>query len=90
MRAHRHDPVKKQHEALSRKLRGHDAYYGITGNYQSLAMLRHWVERGWRKWLSSRSRHSRLSWARMDKILKRFPLPKARIVHPALPRAANP
>jgi hypothetical protein len=57
---------------LSRKLRGHDAYYGITGNYQSLAMLRHWVERGWRKWLSSRSRHSRLSWARMRKILKRF------------------
>lgn len=90
MRAHRHDPVWKQHEALSRKLRGHDAYYGITGNYPSLAMLRYWVERGWRKWLSSRSRHSRLSWARMDKILKRFPLPKARIVHPALPRAANP
>ncbi len=30
--AHRHLPIKEQHAALSRKLRGHDAYHGITGN----------------------------------------------------------
>jgi hypothetical protein len=29
--AHRHLPIKEQHAALSRKLRGHDAYFGITG-----------------------------------------------------------
>lgn len=91
MRVHRHEPIGKQHEALSRKLRGHDAYYGITGNYPSLARMRYWVERGWRKWLSSRSRHGRLSWETMrQRILKRFPLSRARVVHSALPRAAKP
>jgi RNA-directed DNA polymerase len=30
-RAHRHWPVADQHAALSRKLQGHYAYYGITG-----------------------------------------------------------
>jgi group II intron reverse transcriptase/maturase len=91
MRNNRHEPINKQHEALSRKLRGHDAYYGITGNHKALVSLRYWVERGWRKWLSTRSRHGRLSWERMKEvILKRFPLPRARTVHPALPRAAKP
>src|SRR5829696_7213946 len=29
---HRHDPIERQHEALSQKLRGHYAYFGKTGN----------------------------------------------------------
>ena len=36
-RAHRHWPVAAQQAALSRKLRGHYAYYGITGNGRALA-----------------------------------------------------
>jgi len=90
LRNHRHDPIPEQHEALCRKLRGHDAYYGITSNYGALSRLRHWVERDWRKWLSTRSRHGRLSWEKMRRILERFPLPRPRIVHSALPRAAKP
>jgi RNA-directed DNA polymerase len=31
-RRHRHTPVRWQHEQLSRKLRGHYAYYEMTGN----------------------------------------------------------
>jgi RNA-directed DNA polymerase len=31
LRNHRHDAVAWQHRQLERKLRGHDAYYGITG-----------------------------------------------------------
>src|SRR5262249_40589365 len=31
-RLHRHCPISEQQQTLSRKLRGHFAYYGITGN----------------------------------------------------------
>ena len=31
-RIHRHHPLAEQHQTLSQKLRGHFAYYGITGN----------------------------------------------------------
>ena len=36
-RRNRHKSLPEQHAALSRKLRGHYAYYGITGNSSSLA-----------------------------------------------------
>ena len=39
-RRNRHKSLPEQHAALSRKLRGHDAYYGITGNAQALTRLR--------------------------------------------------
>lgn len=90
IKAHRHEPIRTQHEALSRKLRGHDAYYGITPNADALERLRHEVARRWRKWLSTRSRKGRLSWERMRALLRIFPLPRARIVHSALPSAARP
>ncbi len=35
-RLHRHDPIEHQHQSLVRKLIGHDAYYGITGNVPAL------------------------------------------------------
>jgi hypothetical protein len=81
LRTHRHVPLKKQHRALCRKLQGHDAYYGVTGNYRALSRLRNWLERAWRRWLSTRSRDSRLSWPEMKRLLKRYPLPPACVVH---------
>jgi group II intron reverse transcriptase/maturase len=88
-RAHRHEPMSEQHKTLNQKLRGHDAYYGITGNSDALKALRFWVERAWHKWLSRRSWKARLSWEKMAKLLKVFPLTPARVVHSALPRGAN-
>ena len=85
---HRHLPVREQHLALSRKLRGHDAYFGITGNGKALALLRHWVVRIWRKWLARRSWKTRLSWPRMAQLVRLYPLPEARVVHSVL-RSAN-
>lgn len=35
-RMHRHDPIDVQHRTLSQKVRGHYAYYGITGNARAL------------------------------------------------------
>ena len=50
-RRHRHRPIQEQHVTLSQKLRGHDAYYGVTGNCSSLNRMRAIVARIWRKWL---------------------------------------
>jgi len=86
---HRHLPIKAQHTALSRKLRGHDAYYGITGNARMLSLLRPLVQRIWHKWLNRRSWKTGLTWARMNRLLEAFPLPPPRVVH-SVYRLAKP
>lgn len=78
-RRHRHDPVKAQHLALTRKLRGHDNYFGINGNYNALRQLRFWVQRSWQKWLNRRSQRARMNWKRFNELLRAHPLPKPEI-----------
>ena len=80
-RTHRHWRLSEQHAALSRKLRGHYAYYGLTGNAQAIGRFRHEVRRRWRKWLSRLGHSGRLSWERYTRLLERYPLPPARVVH---------
>jgi RNA-directed DNA polymerase len=81
-RAMRHESLLEQHQRLSRMLRGHYAYFGVTGNSKQLGRLRHGVIRLWRKWLSRRSRNGYLSWVKFaGKVLQVFPLPKPKIVH---------
>jgi hypothetical protein len=43
-----------------------------------------------RKWLNRRSQNAGMTWERMQRLMKRYPLPTPRIVHSALARAANP
>lgn len=83
-RRNRHLPIREQHATLNAKLRGHDAYFGITGNHRMLSALRRQVERVWRKWLSRRSRKAQLTWAQMTALLARHPLARARVVHSRL------
>jgi RNA-directed DNA polymerase len=89
-RAHRHASVPWQHEQLERKLRGHDNYYGITGNYESLARFRYEVSRAWRMWLNRRSYRARMTWERFNALTRRYPLPVPVVRHWTGPRAANP
>ena len=79
-RLHRHDPLKAQHLTLVKKLNGHYAYFGITSNMGALARLHYEVPRIWRKALARRSQQ-RFSWLKMNRLLKRFPLPPPHIVH---------
>ena len=83
-RANRHIPVAKQYKILSKKLEGHDAYYGITHNSEMLEKLRHEVRRVWRYWLNRRSQRARMPWKRFKLLLKRYPLPRGRVVHSAI------
>ena len=80
-RSHRHDRVAVQHGALSLKLRGHYAYYGITGNFAALRVLRRLTERVWQKWLNRRSSRRHMPWDRFKRLLERYPLPVEHIVH---------
>jgi len=81
-RRNRHLPVKQQWQMLVQKLRGHFGYFGILGNSRGLLRFREGVVRTWRKWLDRRSRRGRMSWDRMHLLLKRYPLPPARVIRP--------
>jgi len=74
-RRHRHDSIKEQHLALTRKLNGHYNYYGVNGNLGALQRLRYVVYHAWRKWLNRRSQRARMNWKRFEELLKAHPLP---------------
>jgi RNA-directed DNA polymerase len=76
---YRHEPVLEQSAALRRKLLGHFAYFGITGNFKALRNLRYRVIAVWRKWLSRRSQRAWISWDVMMRLLARYPLPEPHI-----------
>ncbi len=76
-----HRPVREQQDALSKKLRGHCAYYGITGNSPSLSTFRWRVHRIWRYWLSRRNRERTMTWDCFNRMLGVYPLPPAIAIH---------
>lgn len=88
-RRHRHMPVREQHAQLVKKLRGHYAYYGITGNGRSLASFYHFVQRIWRKWLDRRSNRASMDWMKFGRLLECHPLPAPVVVHSIYRRSAS-
>jgi RNA-directed DNA polymerase len=89
-RLHRHQPLAEQHVTLVQKLRGHFAYFGITGNGLSLQWFRDGVLRIWKKWLARRRRRGFLSWATFGRLLQRYALPPAVVVHSVYRRGSEP
>jgi RNA-directed DNA polymerase len=80
-RQNRHRPIGEQHAVLRRKLLGHYAYYGITGNSQALGRFRTTATWVWKRWLSRRRRGGWCSWDWVNRLLDRYPLPPALAVH---------
>lgn len=80
-RRNRHRPVREQSQELNAKVRGHYAYFGITGNTRLIATFTHFVGKIWHKWLARRSRKRTLTWAKMCRLLEQYPLPLPRLVH---------
>jgi len=80
---HRHEPLGAQHAALSRKMLGHYAYYGVTGNSRSIGCFARQTERAWHYWVARRSNSGRHTWQWFNQLLRRQPLPAPRIVHKA-------
>jgi RNA-directed DNA polymerase len=88
-RLNRHRPIAQQHRTLCQKLRGHYAYYGITGNSPALSAFQKAVMRAWRKWLSRRNRERDMTWDLFVRLMERYPLASVRTVH-SVCRAARP
>ena len=82
-RKNRHLSMPEQFQALVRKLAGHYADYGITGNAKALNQVRTSTVKLWCKWLRRRSRGSKgMTWERMLRLLNEtFVFPSARVVH---------
>lgn len=81
LRQHLHDPIKEQWKSLVRKLRGHNGYYGITGNQESLRRFREEVKLLWKRLLGRRSQRGKVTYQRFVDILRRYPLPEAKVMH---------
>jgi group II intron reverse transcriptase/maturase len=77
LRKNRHLPISDQQKTLKQKLQGHYNYYGITGNSKALSSFLYMVIRLWKKWLCRRSQKAEFNWPVMERLLKRYPLPRA-------------
>jgi group II intron reverse transcriptase/maturase len=76
------EPVREQWTGLCVRMRGHYGFYGITGNARALSRYRYMVGRIWWHSLNRRSGHAAKGWEWFNrKILPRYPLPPARVVH---------
>jgi RNA-directed DNA polymerase len=89
-RDNRHISIKEQQQKLNEKLRGHYAYYGVTGNSGALSRFLWEVERHWRKWLYRRNRNRSFNWTRFRRTLQRYPLARVRTVHSVCRHVAKP
>jgi group II intron reverse transcriptase/maturase len=89
-RDNRHLPIQEQHKKLNEKLRGHYAYYGVTGNSAALSRFLHEVGPRWRRWLNRRNNIRSMTWERLLVTLRRYPLAPNRAVRSTLRYAANP
>jgi RNA-directed DNA polymerase len=81
MKKRRHDTIRAQARWLGAVLRGHYAYFGITGNTAGITRFHREVKRWWLWVLRRRGQRHRLTWDRFTATLERFPLPAPRIVH---------
>jgi RNA-directed DNA polymerase len=88
--ANRHLALAEQQQKLNEKLRGHYAYYGVTGNSAALSRFLHEVEQRWRKWLYRRNRLRSLHWRLFRRLIQRYPLAPVRTMRSIYRRAANP
>jgi RNA-directed DNA polymerase len=81
MKKRQHAPLAEQSRWLASVLRGHYAYFGITGNSAGITKFHLAVVRWWRWVLRRRGQRPKLPWERFNAVLARFPLPPPRLVH---------
>jgi len=74
-------PAKEWWKTLKAKLRGHFEYYGVSGNFPSIAKFYSLAVKLVHKWLNRRSQKRRMSWSKMYNYLTLYPLPKPSIKH---------
>lgn len=73
-------PTPELMKIVSAKLRGHYAYYGVSDNTRGIERFAHEAKKLLRKWLDRRGKTGSMNWENFGKLLKKFPLPKPRIM----------
>jgi hypothetical protein len=81
LKRRRHEPIPVQGQWLASVVRGHQAYYAVPGNTDAINGFRTQVVWHWCRALRRRSQRTRVSWARMNRIVARW-LPRVRVMHP--------
>jgi len=74
-----HERPEKVIAKINKKLIGHYAYYGISGNYKSLYNFCEFVKEAYYRILIKRSQREWLTWDRYHKLLKKIPIAKPKI-----------
>ncbi|MEA3290973.1 MAG: reverse transcriptase domain-containing protein [Pseudomonadota bacterium] len=73
-------PTAEIMRMTARKLRGHYAYYGVSGNSKSISNFAYEVRMILFKWLNRRGKRGCMSYEKFDLLKARFPLPAPRIM----------
>jgi RNA-directed DNA polymerase len=77
----RHLPIPEVGLWLGSVVRGHLAYYAVPGNSEAVAAFWHHVQRYWLRALRRRSQRTRVTWGRLQRLVKKW-LPIPRVLHP--------
>ncbi len=81
LRKRMHQRVTEVGQWLRSVVEGHNRYYGVPSNLPSLSSFRFQVARNWYRSLRRRSQKTRLTWARMYRLIDRW-LPPPTLHHP--------
>ncbi len=79
LRANRTLPTAEIMRTTANKLRGHYAYYGVSGNSRSISNFAYQVELILFKWPGRRGKRGSLKFEKFRLLRQRFPLPPPRI-----------
>lgn len=74
-------PLRELWACLRAKLTGHLRYYGVSGNYAGIKRFLSKAISLAKKWLNRRSQKKSFNWATFTEYMRRYPLPKPKIVH---------
>lgn len=73
--------LKELWNKLAQRIRGHYQYYGVSENSRKIQEFYYVVVRMVYKVLNRRSQKKSFNWQEFNQYIKRFPLPRPRIVH---------
>ncbi len=68
-------------KTFCKKLAGHCQYYGVSHNYDRVAIFFYEATRIFFKWINRRSQRKSFNWEKFRRFQERYPPPKPRIVH---------
>jgi RNA-directed DNA polymerase len=80
LKANRTLPTDELMEKVASKLRGHFAYYGVTDNSKGISRFAFEVQCSLFKWLNRRGKRGCMNWDKFNLFLKKYPLPRPRIM----------